>query len=310
MPTTDVHTGIELCICTFNRVDYLRYCIEALLPQLVSGKTLLTVVDNHSTDGTKEYVEALAAEYTMVRYVFEPQQGLSYARNKGWAGAQYPWVFYLDDDCLPPGHIVNAALDLIDGDTSFDAIGGPIDSIFHGDIPDWLPKGFGDFSMPYDDVTIISKGYIRGGCMLIKRGVLKELGGFKTSLGVTGDVLRYGEEFELQVRMRDAGYIIAYAPSLRTGHYVRTDKLSLSWALRSQYARQRDRMVFDPVSLPVASFHLIRTLAGRFLWTPIHLASSLFNKSYSLKRALYESLQPLAFSSGEWVGTLRYPRKK
>lgn len=280
------------------------------MPQLVSGKTLVTVVDNHSTDGTKEYVEALAAQYDMVRYVFEPQQGLSHARNRGWTGAHYPWVFYLDDDCLPPDHIVNAALDLIALETTYDAFGGPIDSIFHGDIPDWLPKGYGDYSMPYSDVTFISKGYIRGGCMLIKREVLQKLGGFKTSLGVTGDVLRYGEEIELQVRMRDAGYTIAYAPSLRTGHSVRTDKLSLAWVLRSQYARQRDRMAFDPVSFPIASFHLIRTLAGRFLWTPVHLASYLFKKSYSLKRAMYESLQPLAFSSGEWVGTLRHPKKK
>ena len=310
MPTSDVHTGIELCICTYNRVEYLRLCIEALLPQLVSGRTLVTIVDNRSTDGTKEYVEPLAAENAMVRYIFESQQGLSYARNRGWAEAQYPWVFYLDDDCLPPDRIVNAALDLIALETTYDAFGGPIDSIFHGDIPDWLPKGYGDYSMPYSDVTPISKGYIRGGCMLIKRDVLQELGGFKTSLGVTGDALRYGEEIELQVRMRNAGYKIAYAPTLRTGHFVRADKLSLSWALRSQFARQRDKMVFDPVSLPVASYHLIRTLAGRVLWTPIHLASSLFKKSYSLKQAMYETLQPLAFSSGEWVGALRHPKKK
>ena len=310
MSTTNVHTGIELCICTYNRVDYLRLCMDALLPQLVSGKTKLTVVDNHSTDGTKEYVEAVAAQYDMVRYVFEPQQGLSHARNSGWTGSQYPWVFYFDDDCLPPDRIVNAALDLIALETTYDAFGGPIDSIFHGDIPDWLPKNYGDYSMPYSDVTLISKGYIRGGCMLIRRSVLESLGGFNTGLGVKGNALRYGEEIELQVRMRDAGYKIAYAPSLRTGHFVRTDKLSLSWVLRSQYARQRDRMVFDPVPFSIASLHLIKTIAGRFLWTPVHLASGLFAKSYSFKRAMYDILQPLAFTAGQWVGAIRHPKKK
>ena len=310
MSAVDEHTGIELCICTYNRVDYLRLCMDAVLPQLVSGKTLLTVIDNHSTDGTKDYVEALAVKYDMVRYVFEPQQGLSHARNKGWAGTQYPWVFYLDDDCLPPDGIINAALDLIAREPTYDAFGGPIDSKFHGDIPDWLPKGYGDFSMPYSQLTQISKGYIRGGCMLIRKDVLQKLGGFDTNLGVKGNALRYGEELELQARMRKAGYKIAYAPSLRTGHFVRTDKLSLSWVLRSQYARQRDRMVFDPVPFSIASLHLIKTMAGRILWTPIHLASSLFAKTYSFKHAMYDILQPLAFTAGQWVGAIRYPKKK
>ena len=146
--------------------------------------------------------------------------------------------------------------------------------------------------------------------MLIRRSVLESLGGFNPDLGVKGNALRYGEEIELQVRMREADYKIAYAPSLRTGHFVRTDKLKVSWALRSQYARQRDRMVFDPVSLPAASLHLLRTLAGRFLWTPRHLLSFLFNRSYSFKKAMYEIFQPLAFSSGEWIGALRHSKRK
>lgn len=310
MSPANQHTGIEICICTYNRVDYLRLCLDALLPQLVSGKTLVTVVDNHSNDETKKYVQALARKYDTVRYVFEPQQGLSHARNKGWTSAQYPWVFYLDDDCLPPEGIINAALELIARETTYDAFGGPIDSIFHGDVPDWLPKDYGDFSMHYSQVTLICKGYIRGGCMLIRKDVLQKLGGFDTNLGVKGNALRYGEELELQVRMREAGYKIAYAPSLRTGHFVRTDKLSLSWILRSQYARQRDKMVFDPVPFSIASIHLIKTMAGRFLWTPVHLASSLFAKSYSFNRAMYGILQPLAFSAGQWVGAIRHPKKK
>jgi glycosyltransferase involved in cell wall biosynthesis len=44
----------------------------------------LLVVDNNSTDSTRDAIQAFAAERTVpVRYVFEKRQGLSFARNAG-----------------------------------------------------------------------------------------------------------------------------------------------------------------------------------------------------------------------------------
>ena len=110
----------------------------------------------------------------------------------------------------------------------------------------------------------------------------------RQELGVRGKKLHYGEEIELQVKMRREGFTIGYAPSLRTDHFVRTDKLSMSWVLRSEYARRRDKMSFDRVPLPIASLHLLKTMAGRLIWTPVHLFTCLFNKSYSLKKDAYK----------------------
>lgn len=311
MITTELHRGVEVCICTHNRKDYLQKCLEALIPQLVEGMSLLTVVDNQSNDGTKEYVQSLVRDNHLIQYIHEPQQGLSHARNRGWKEATHEWVFYLDDDCLPPPGIIDTALQLIDEYKSFDAIGGPISPIFTDAVPDWLPAGFGHFAMSFEEVTIIENGFIRGGCFMIKTTVLEKMEGFNPQLGVRGNELYYGEEIELQMRLRLAGFKIGYAPMLQTGHFVRFDKLSMSWVLRSEYARRRDKMSFDPVPLPMTSIHLLKTMAGRVLWTPIHLAKSIFNKSYSLKRAAFEISQPLAYSLGEWVGSLmRLMRKK
>lgn len=140
---------------------------------------------------------------------------------------------------------------------------------------------------------------------MVKRAVLEKLNGFNPQLGVRGKELHYGEEIELQMRMRREGFSIGYAPSLRTDHFVRTDKLNMGWVLMSEYARRRDKMSFDPVPVPIATIHLLKTMAGRLLWTPVHLSKSLFNKSYSLKKAAYEIVQPLAYRWGEWVGSLK-----
>jgi len=297
--------GIEFSICTYNRLTFLKECVQILLEQLNSDRILITVIDNNSTDDTREWVMEKMSQYTGLRYIHEPLQGLSVARNRAWRDAIYDWVFYIDDDCLPPDNFVSTALQLVNQDFPYDAFGGPVVAVYKGDIPDWLPDGFGSFSMAFKEVTVIDKGFIRGGCFMARRSVLEELGGFNPRLGVSGNELHYGEEIELQMRMRKAGNSIAYAPSLRTGHFVRTDKLQLKWVLKSAYARRRDKMFFDPVAFPIATLHLLRTLAGRLIWTPIHLLHCLTDKSYSFRKACFEISEPLAYRAGEFVGSFR-----
>jgi glucosyl-dolichyl phosphate glucuronosyltransferase len=304
-------SGIEFSICTYNRSAFLKECVASLLKQMIPGRTMVTVIDNNSTDDTREWVLQKLNEYPGLRYIHEPVQGLSQARNTAWRNAEFEWVFYLDDDCLPPDGFVTAALHLIDQHKEFDAFGGPIESVFIKDPPDWLPAGFGNFSMPFDVVTLIGKGFIRGGCFLIRKSVIEQLGGFNPDLGVKGNTLRYGEELELQLRMHKEGYKIAYAPSLRIGHYVRAGKINVRWLLRSEYARRRDKVQFDSISLPLASLHLCRILLGRVLWTPVHVYQLIASEPHSVRRMMYDILKPLAYATGEWVGTIqRITRKR
>ena len=96
-----IQKGIDVCICTFNRVEYLRECVELLLPQINQGATLLTIINNNSTDSTEEYVKAVMSQHKSVRYFFEATQGISHARNRGWKESTQEWIFYIDDECLP-----------------------------------------------------------------------------------------------------------------------------------------------------------------------------------------------------------------
>ncbi len=293
---------IHVCICTFNRRDYLKRCLDRLTPQVNSDDMQITVVDNNSTDGTKAFVDSL---YSEVQYLFEPCQGLSIARNTGWQTSSSEWIFYLDDDCLPSENLLTNALELIRQFPKIDAFGGPIDAMFETSLPGWLPEGFGNFSMPYSECAEIDTGFIRGGCFLIRRKVLADLGGFDERLGVTGSALQYGEELELQLRMRKKKFRIAYAPSLRVGHYVRAEKLNLRWVLQSEYARRRDKMLFQPIPLAKATLNLLRTLLGRIFWTPVYFGKAFFGRSSGLKKALFQTAQPLAYRLGEWVGVMK-----
>jgi len=56
-------------------------------------------VDNNSTDQTREVVEGFQRRHpNRFRYVFEPRQGLSQARNAGIREARGDVLAFMDDD--------------------------------------------------------------------------------------------------------------------------------------------------------------------------------------------------------------------
>jgi len=82
--------------------------------------------------------------------------------------------------------------------------------------------------------------YASGGVFLIKRSLLHHHGGFKTELGMMGNSTGYGEETELQIRLRKNGYHIFFDPKLIIDHVVAEYKLSTNWFLRSSLALGKD----------------------------------------------------------------------
>src|SRR5690349_5231481 len=91
---------VSVCICTYNRCQTLRSALESVLGQEADGVRFeVIVVDNNSTDDTKQVVESFVRRgHSNLRYSFEGRQGLSHARNAGIAVARSPLVAFTDDD--------------------------------------------------------------------------------------------------------------------------------------------------------------------------------------------------------------------
>jgi glycosyltransferase involved in cell wall biosynthesis len=68
------------------------------------------VIDNRSTDATKQVAESFQRRSRAVRYVFESQLGLSVARNRGVAEARAPLVAFVDDDAFAEPQWAEAVL--------------------------------------------------------------------------------------------------------------------------------------------------------------------------------------------------------
>jgi len=75
---------LSVVVCTYNRAQLLTEALDSVCNQtLDKSRYEIIVVDNNSADGTRELVGEFCRRFSNVRYCFEPQQGLSYARNRG-----------------------------------------------------------------------------------------------------------------------------------------------------------------------------------------------------------------------------------
>jgi glycosyltransferase involved in cell wall biosynthesis len=88
-----VETGrasmFSIIVPTFNRASSCLSAVQSVLMQDASVAYEIIVVDNNSTDETRERIGALCRQAAVrVRYVFEPRQGASAARNAGIAAAR------------------------------------------------------------------------------------------------------------------------------------------------------------------------------------------------------------------------------
>ena len=94
---------IALIIPTFNRGYCLSSTIQSVLQQTYFNWTL-TIIDDGSTDNTKEVVASF--NEARITYVYQENAERSAARNKGIGLAKAEWLCFLDsDDVLLPEHL-------------------------------------------------------------------------------------------------------------------------------------------------------------------------------------------------------------
>lgn len=90
-------------VVTYNRLSLLKECVEALKRQTVPVCKII-IVDNHSTDGTAEYLQGVAADERFQIITFPENMGGSAGFSEGIRQAAYAhadWIWVMDDDTIP-----------------------------------------------------------------------------------------------------------------------------------------------------------------------------------------------------------------
>lgn len=262
--------NLSIVLCTYNRAASLARAMAALCGGSGAARAELLVVDNNSTDGTADVIRSFTGGRLTVRYLREPRQGLSFARNAGILAASAPLVAFTDDD-------VEAAPDWIDAVVSALArhpeaawAGGKVLPRWTTPPPAWLDRShwaplaladYGDGALVIDDSTPLC---LVGANLAMRREALIAAGLFATDVQRIGDGGGTTEDHELQIRMRSIGFRGVYDPSLVVHAPVDPERLSRRFHRRWHYQHGRS---FARMRVP----DFEQTSRGRWLGVPAHV---------------------------------------
>lgn len=93
---------LTVIIPTYNRADILSQCLEALSEQTMPKEDFqIIVVDDGSTDNTKEIAKSWELKFPHFKYVHQENQGQGNARNNALKHALGKIVLFIGDDMIP-----------------------------------------------------------------------------------------------------------------------------------------------------------------------------------------------------------------
>jgi glycosyltransferase involved in cell wall biosynthesis len=232
---------VSIIICTRNRVGYLAAAIESIEAQEVSKEFHeIIIVDNASSDATREFVCSRASRDSNLRYVREPTIGLSSARNTGIRAARGEYLAFIDDDAIAePGWLTGIFLAIDAHGPEAGCMSGKISPIWDAPRPLWLHDELCAFVdvLDYSAVPVWLTDHQDpfGGNVVYKKEALLRVGGFSTELGKKGNSLLSNEEILLHRQLKRLGYRTYYDPRIAIRHHVFAEQLTKSWFRRRAY---------------------------------------------------------------------------
>jgi glycosyltransferase involved in cell wall biosynthesis len=233
-------------VCTYNRCKMLEKALDSLVASalLTSSEWEVLVVDNNSSDQTRDVVEGFIQRCPgRFRYVFEPRQGVSYARNAGVRESRGDVLAFMDDDVtVDPEWLRNITASLHRGDCA--GAGGRIVAVWKSPPPRWLPIERPHALAPFVEFDFGSEpGPLNvppfGANMAFRKEVFEKYGGFRTDLGRCGDKLLSNEDTEFGHRLLAAGERIRYEPSALMHHPVLEERVRKRYVLSWWFGKGR-----------------------------------------------------------------------
>jgi len=260
-------TRVSIIIPTHNRADVLLLCLEAVSKLDTVSSFEVLVVDNASTDNTKDACAGFVAAHPnlSIKYIYEGTQGVSYARNHGVKDALGEFICLLDDDSPPTPEWLDSLLAPF-SDPTVGCTGGPSIPDFQGQIvPDWL-KGdlqglLSGYGLPVTEPTEVSRWehYPLSCNMAIRRKLFDELGYFRVDLDRTGTQALAAGDTEMADRIHKAGWKVMYVPDAPVNHFVPEGRLTKAHIYRIGRGLAESHIILTSDRNPL---HILRWFAS------------------------------------------------
>lgn len=284
-----IELQISFVIVNYNTARLTLNCIQSIVKYCSSLTYEIIVVDNASSDNSKEVLGKLDS----IIYIQRSENGgFGRANNRGAARATGKYLFFLNPDTYlldnAPTfffdfmeHAENQGVgccggDLIDDFGNQQVCYGNFPTIFElfSQFGFWrlYPRYYREklaISRVNHSDTSVAVDYICGADMFVRKSVFNELGGFDE------DFFMYFEETEFAYRMKRSGYSSVLVPSIRIVHLegasfkkkddiYRYDKVRLFEKSRQLYFRKTQGRIAACTVKVILSFQTL--IRGLFRW--------------------------------------------
>ncbi len=230
--------SVSVVIPTKDRARILSDCLESLLQQ-ESGpdRWEIVVVDDGSSDSTREVVAEAASRNASIRYVARTAGGLNAARNAGIDAAAGEVIAFLDDDVLCSPGWLNAFVSGARRYPGPNCFGGPIRLRLEAKPPRACGREpLGESELNLGRVERVGV-WVWGGNLAVTRAAIERAGRFDETL--QGGRSLGAEELEWEQRLVAAGGEVVYLPEAWIWHRRLAQDLQLGRMLKARFGRGR-----------------------------------------------------------------------
>jgi succinoglycan biosynthesis protein ExoA len=212
----DVAPGVSYVMPVLNERAYVEDAVRTVLTQEYAGEQDLVLALGPSTDGTTELVEKLSKEDPRVSFVHNPGTDIPVGLNLAIASTAHPIIVRVDAHSeLAAGYTARAVETL--ERTGAANVGGVM--VANGKTPFQTAVaraynskfGLGGASYHSGGKEGPAESAYLG---VFQRDILAEVGGYDESL-------RRGEDWELNLRIREAGHKVWFDPELKVTYWPR-----------------------------------------------------------------------------------------
>ena len=268
---------VSIIIPTYNRAQTLPATLESFLAQNYPRDCYeILIVDNNSTDTTHKitarYIDSSAV---LVKYLFEPRQGVHYARNSAAKKANGDILYFTDDDMVADPALLHELVKVFELVPEVGCATGLILPRFEKEPPEWVRRYLWNHYLSVTEKSrleelIITPNDLVYSChQAVRRDLFFQAGGFNPE-NTAGIWIGDGET-GLNIKIKNLGGKFAYTSHAIIHHIIPETRATLGYLLQrtgnqgfcdsyTEYRVHRERAKIIPLMVKRNATRLIKTL--------------------------------------------------
>jgi len=237
---------VTVAVITYNRARQLRQALSGIVRQdYPSDRWELLVIDNNSTDDTRDVVASFVTAMPAPRRIAETRQGLDFGRNRAVEEARGDLIVLVDDDVLVEPDWLAQLVAPFSSESAhrIGVVGGEVTPVFPDGLPAWQEGAHRPLGFRNDTGPLPPNQAPVGANFAFPKWVFVRFGSFDTRLDRQGSRLFGGGDSQMIRRLRAVGLEAWFVPGAKVLHQIPAERLTLGYSLRHAFDSARSRVV-------------------------------------------------------------------